>query len=246
MPTHYLYELPDGSPIRVSSNLEPLLRHYPGNGSGPRCTDGSPDGYLVPAPHRMVKHPRSGRLFWLRDARELHRGQPPARRSWLSRRFDALFGEAAPVDLGKLWYAAPEAHPPRLHDLQQALDTGMADRRSRALTLRLRLWWGWSARPRSERPSAWTDNLRELLALLPETSDGGTLLKVEVCRQIGDFKAARHWLDWPVTARLEQLRDFQRDLITQGDTARHECSFCFEPAAKPSQQRRRRRRSSSH
>jgi hypothetical protein len=60
------------------------------------------------------------------------------------------------------------------------------------------------------------------VALLPETAEGGTLLKVEVCRQLGDFKAAGHWLDWPVTTALEPLRDFQRDLIARGDTT---CEF---------------------
>lgn len=240
MPTHLLYELPDGSHVRVSQALETALRHFPGARAGPRCTDGSPDAYLVRAPHRLVCHPRSGRLFWLRDARELHRGPAPARRSWLARRFDTLFGAAAPVDLGELWRSAPEAQVPSLQDLQRALAEGIADRRSRALTLRLRLWWAWAAQPETERPArAWIDNLRELLPLLPETADGGTLLKVEVCRQLGDFKAARHWLDWPVTPQLQPLRDLQRDLLARSDTSRHDCGFCFEPPGKRTRRRRR-------
>ncbi len=241
MTAHCLYELPDGSRVRVGPALEAALRRPPGAGPRHRHTDGSPEGYLVRAPHRLVRHPRSGRLFWLRDARELHRGPPPQRRSWLARRIDALFGAAAPVDVGELWRHAPEAQAPGLPDLERALAQGLADRGSRALTLRLRLWWGWAERPESDRPArAWIDNLRELLALLPETAEGGTLLKVEVCRQLGDFKAARHWLDWPVSPPLETLRAFQRDLIARGDTTRHDCCFCFEPAA--ARERRRRRR----
>lgn len=241
MPMHLLYELPDGSHIRVSPTLEAALRHFPGAGTGPRCTDGSPDGYLVRAPHRLVCDSRSGRLLWLRDARELHRGSIPVRRSWLARRIDALFGTTAPVDVGEIWRRASEARAPELADLQRALAEGLADRRSRALTLRLRLWWGWAAWPESGRPArAWMDNLRELLPLLPETADGGTLLKVEVCRQLGDFKAARHWLDWPVTPRLQSLRDFQRDLLARSDTARQDCSFCFEPQGGQPRLRRRR------
>jgi hypothetical protein len=241
MTAHCLYELPDGSRVRVGPALETALRRPPGAGPRHRHTDGSPEGYLVRAPHRLVLHPRTGRLFWLRDARELHRGPAPPRRSWLARRIDALFGTAAPVDLGALWRSAPEAQVPRLQDLQRALAEGLADRRGRALTLRLRLWWGWAARPTADRPArAWIDNLRELLPLLPETADGGTLIKVEVCRQLGDFKAARHWLDWPVTPRLQALRDFQRDLLARNDTARHDCSLCFESPGKHSGLRRRR------
>lgn len=236
-----LYECPDGRLLRVSSSLEATLRQAPGADTRPRCTDGSPDAYLVRAPHRLVCDSRSGRLFWLRDARELHRGSIPVRRSWLARRIDALFGTTAPVDVGELWRRASEARAPELADLQRALAEGLADRRSRALTLHLRLWWGWAAGRETERPArAWIDNLRELLPLLPETADGGTLLKVEVCRQLGDFKAARHWLDWPVTPRLQALRDFQRDLLARNDTARHDCSFCFEPQGRQARLRRRR------
>lgn len=240
-----LYELPDGSHLRVSSDNGLDLRGMLGAVKEPRYTDGSPEGFLVRAPHRLVRHPDSGRLFWLREARELFGGPVcgPPRRPWLARRLDALLGRVAPVDLGELWRSAPLARWPRLEDFQRALVQGLAERRSRALTLRLRLWWGWAERPESERPTrAWIDNLRELLPLLPETAEGGTLLKVEVCRQLGDFKAARQWLDGPVAPALEALRDFQRDLIARGDSARQDCSFCVSPS--PPQHRLRRQRSS--
>lgn len=241
-----LLELPDGSHLRVNAGNGLDLRGLWGATRETRYTDGSPGGFLVKAPHRLVRHPESNRLFWVHQARTLFAGPVcgPPRRSWLKRQLHAILGRTPAIDLGELWRQAPHARRPHLEEIQRAVDEGLAEDPTTWLTLRLKLWWKWAKRPEPERPArVWMDNLRELLPLLPETADGGTLLKVEVCRQLGDFKAARHWLDWPVTPRLQALRDFQHNLIACSDTARHDCSFCFPPPMV--QQHHRRRRSSS-
>lgn len=237
-----LYELPDGSHVRYGGSGGLDLRGMKGWIPPPRYTDGSPGGFLVPASHRMIRHPDTGRMFWLSEARALFVGPGcgPPRRRWLERRLDALLGRAAPVDLGEIWRQAPHALRLRLEHLQQALAEGLADQPSRELSLRLRLWWGWANQTKPDFSARdWINNLRALLPLLPENPEGGTLLKVEVCRQLGDFTAARHWLNWPVATALEKLQAYQRELVARGETSRQECGALLDLPEKRKRLRRR-------
>lgn len=173
------------------------------------------DGY-VDAPLK-IEYPRLSRcghgqpLYWV-DAAEVLQRWPP--------------GQERPSNWPVTEVRNVEA--PIYADFEEALDLGMARSRAEELDLRLRLWHGANhghrhmvQMPKGFNPFAQAgparDNLQQLVLLLDAEVEDERLLRIEVLRELGEFRRALGLLQRPVQPHNQARADWLRQLAKRGD-----------------------------
>ena len=91
----------------------------------------------------------------------------------------------------------------------------------------MRLWWMWNDPERNgecdyQRPEAFNDNLRNLVALLDHEEDGSRLMAIEGLRELGEHEEAARLLDHEFPEGFEPHIEVIRNANNERDTALHE------------------------
>ncbi len=148
-------------------------------------TDGRQCAVMMKTPPAVVKCHACATCYWLAHAREI---------GTVARDFRAK----GPVP--EAWSKAPEVKEPGADEYLDAIEAGLAKDLAQEKWLRILAWWrandssrDWT--PDADRaPAASRDgfrrNLRRLVELLTDDTDDERVMKAEVLRELGQFKAA--------------------------------------------------------
>ena len=155
----------------------------------------------------MVKCHACAKCYWLTDATEI---------GVVARDFRAK--EPVP----EAWSKAPEVKEPSADEYLDAIEAGLAKDRAQEKSLRLLAWWrandasrDWTPdaeRARAASPDGFRRNLRRLAELLTDDTDDERVMKAEVLRELGQFKAAEAALGEVVSKDLDWVVERIRTL----------------------------------
>ena len=148
-------------------------------------TDGRQYAQMMVEPPAVVKCHACAKCYWLTDATEI---------GVVARDFRAK--EPVP----EAWSKAPEVKEPSADEYLDAIEAGLAKDRAQEKSLRLLAWWRgndpyrewrFAAEATPASPDGFRQNLRRFADLLSDDTDNDRVMKAEVLRELGQFKAAQ-------------------------------------------------------
>ncbi|MBD3376763.1 hypothetical protein GF406_17130 [candidate division KSB1 bacterium] len=189
-------------------------------------TDGKMEAPLIPEQSDVMTCPHGSHLFWKKEAQE--HGREPYKFFVKSR-----------------YSAVPYANVPSLEDLMSELQRVRGKNKEHEIYLRMRIWWAdnqtfrrnkkdkpiniiqlaekWlKFKKKSERLSTLNDqesgrleNMRRLLVLLDNKEPEIRLIRAELYRELGEFKASLEELKTPVPDYFQAHADTIKRLAQQ-------------------------------
>ena len=191
-------------------------------------TDGRQCAVMMKTPPAVVKCHACATCYWLADAREI---------GTVARDFRAK----GPVP--EAWSKAPEVKEPSADDYFLAIEAGLAKEMEQEKRLRVLAWWrandasrDWT--PDAERapaasPGGFRRNLRRLVELLTDDTDDERVMKAEVRRELGQFKAAEAALGEVASRDLDWVVERIRTLCKARNTTVAKLTGLGAPRPRP-------------
>lgn len=169
----YVYQCPNCGHLLTNGSL------LSGNTIGARVfSDGKEIAPMLPDFPNLTKCKKCEEIFWLSKLDEIGT-------------YDWGYCENSE------WQEADKAEFLEIEDYFNAISQGKAENRDEELLVRQLIWWTYNDRIRDgedifndeQDEALWIDNVQKLKNLLDHSDLNQRIMKAEICRNLGDFKA---------------------------------------------------------